>query len=210
MCLNQPTRCTEPLNNPALDVEYVNSTAAIAEPDALAIRFGYTDQVQYYGSNLAPSTMRTSTQRGISFRVPRFAAANSNAVTSLIETLHLGSDHQTLGCALSGAWFDPNNNNLPVQVTVAPWDWNRRYDDNDKSYLNTMRFACVGQMGWWKGNTQNVNFTLSHHCETDEMRDWDLLKGRLVSWTGLPGGNEHGTEITDWKHGLYKHGLSKI
>ena len=45
--------------------------------------------------------------------------------------------------------------------------------------------------------------------ETDEERDWDGLKGPLLSWTGEPGGNDNGTSLSTWKHGIHNHGLSK-
>ena len=51
---------------------------------------------------------------------------------------------------------------------------------------------------------------MSHHCETPETRDWSEFTGRLVSFTGDPGGNDHGTALTDWKHGIMDHGLSTV
>ena len=39
----------------------------------------------------------------------------------------------------------------------------------------------------------SINYTLSHHVETDEERVWDDFRGRILSWTGLPGGNDDGT-----------------
>ena len=73
-----------------------------------------------------------------------------------------------------------------------------------------MRLGVIGNIACWHGNISKINYTLSHHCETDEQRDWNDLKGRLVSWSGQPGGNDHGTSITNWKHGDYQHALSKV
>ena len=129
-------------------------------------------------------------------------------VHGIIETLHLGRDHHTLGCALYNAHL--NHDDLHSIVTVAPWDWKVRLGDNDKSYLNKTRFSVLGNITAWKSSIHSINYTLAHHVETDEDRDWDGLKGRLLSWTGEAGGNDNGVSLSNWKHGIYNHALSKV
>ena len=126
----------------------------------------------------------------------------------IIETLHLGRDLSTIGCSLFNAHY--NHDDMFSLLTVAPWDWKLKMGLNDKSYLNNVRFSVVGNIAAWKSSIHSINYTLSHHCETDEERDWDNFKGRLLSWTGLPGGNDNGTSLADWKHGLHNHGLAKV
>ena len=65
----------------------------MAEPDALAIRFGYTDTLSYFGTNHTAAMHMKSTERGISFRSPILeipAGASTPVVVSLVERCHLG------------------------------------------------------------------------------------------------------------------------
>ena len=93
---------------------------------------------------------------------------------------------------------------------MAPFDWKVRKGQNDKSYLDTARLTVMGNIQAWKSGIHTLNYTLQHHCETDEERDWNGFTGRLVSYTGNPGGNDHGTQILDWKHGIMNHALSTV
>jgi hypothetical protein len=101
-------------------------------------------------------------------------------------------------------------------VTIAPFDWKVQYGTGKNlsnataNYLKLVRLSVMGSIQAWGGNVNSINYTLSHHCETDEDRDWDALKGRLLSWTGEPGGNNHGVQILDWKHGIMNHALSTV
>ena len=74
MCLNLPTRMTAPVQDPGSDLAYVHASAQTAVPDALAIRFGYTDKAMYFGEDAHDNTysFHRSTERGISFRSPAF------------------------------------------------------------------------------------------------------------------------------------------
>ena len=100
-------------------------------------------------------------------------------------------------------------------MTIAPWDYETYIPDADnntlyKDYLKHMRLAVVGQIGCWHSQIHSINYTLSHHTETSESRSWDDLLGRLCAYTGEAGGNHHGDEMNDWKHGIHNHALSKI
>ena len=95
-------------------------------------------------------------------------------------------------------------------MTIAPFDWEWMYATDNHNYLDVMRLAVVGQIGAWHSDIHSINYTLSHHCETDEVRVWNDFQGRLVSYTGECGGNDHGVDLTDWKHGIGNHALSKI
>ena len=93
MCLNLPPRLTAPLQDPSPDLDYVHSTAQTAEPDALAVRFGYTDKPLYFGEDAHDQAYEysSSTERGISFRSPVMHMTPSGPeVNSIIECMHLG------------------------------------------------------------------------------------------------------------------------
>ena len=128
--------------------------------------------------------------------------------------MHLSRDKQTFGCALHNAHFDTYDSGTEyTQVTIAPYDWKIRFIDNttaDKDYLAKTRLAVLGDIKNWKGKIHQVNYTLSHHVETNEERDWEQLKGRLCKWTGNPGGNDNGAQLESWTHGIYEHALSKM
>ena len=91
-----------------------------------------------------------------------------------------------------------NNDEYTSLVTIAPFDWKVQYGTGKNlsnataNYLKLVRLSVMGSIQAWGGNVNSINYTLSHHCETDEDRDWDALKGRLLSFTGEPGGNDHG------------------
>ena len=93
---------------------------------------------------------------------------------------------------------DSGVNEYASLVTVAPFDWKLEYgtgknlSTSAKNYLKRTRFSVMGSIQCWGGNVNSISYTLSHHCETDEDRDWDAFKGRLLSFTGEPGGNNHG------------------
>ena len=104
--------------------------------------------------------------------------------------------------------YDKNGDD--AQVTIGPWNWEWMMTNDQTQLLNKMQLAVIGNIACWHQNINKINYTMSHHCETDEQRDWEQLKGRLVQWTGQPGGNFHGTSVSNWKHGDYQHALSKV
>ena len=55
--------------------------------------------------------------------------------------------------------------------------------------------VVAGNVLAYKSHFQAVNYTLSHHCESDEERVWGDFAGRLVSYTGESGGNHNGVPI---------------
>ena len=176
----------------------------VYEPDAFVIRFGYDDQRSEWGdgfdeawySNNLPGNMQAS-ERGISFRRPIFD--NDRTLTTIVETLHLGRDKFTFGCALDNYMTRGKNmDEYTSLVTIAPFDWKLKWgtgknlSNETSNYLKKIRLSIMGGIQTWGGNVNKSNYTLSHHCETNEDRDWDALKGRLLSFTGEPGGNNHG------------------
>ena len=109
----------------------------------------------------------------------------------LVETLHLGRDKSTIGCGLYAAHADGDG--LHSLLTIAPWEWQNWVEQGNKSALNKTRLSVLGNISAWKSSVHSLNYTLSHHVETNEERDWNNLKGRLCKWTGNPGGNDNGT-----------------
>ena len=172
------------------DMPYPASTAALAEPDGMAFRFGYTGLETKRGYKVDEDVPLHSSERGISFRKPVFDNTAAHEVESIVETMHLGRDKQTFGCSLQNASYHDGSF---CQMTVAPSDWKIKLAANDKDDLNKAQLGVVGNILCWNKNINKINYTLSHHCETDTERDWNLLAGRLTSWTGQPGGTTTGS-----------------
>lgn len=184
----------------------------LAEPNALTLRFGFTDQVVRFGfeadATKYPPAGHLASERGISLEQP-IADANGQ-VMAIVEKTHIGIHGSTFGCALYNRYVVGGDAAL---VTIAPWDWKVRVDANttaDQAYMDTNQLTVMGGITAWKHAVHGLNYTLSHHCETDSERTWDDFRGRLLEWTGDPGGNQHGNQILDWKHGIHNHALSTV
>ena len=150
---------------------------AYTDPDAMCIRFGYTDTEQEYGKDANPDVYGggvRSSERGISFRVP--VLKSDGQVEGLVETTHLGRDKSTIGCGLYAA--HTNKDNIKSLLTVAPWEWQNWAEMGNKADLNKTRLSVIGNISAWKSSVHALNYTLSHHCETDEERDWDNFPPR--------------------------------
>ena len=152
----------------------------------------------------------STNERGISFREPDWS---DHMVGRVREVLHIGKKKSTFGCALHNAWLGTKNldNNKNPLVTIGFWNWPELKEEHNNDMLNRDQLVVLGNIRCWGGGVaHSINYTLSHHCETDEDRDWDALKGRVLSYTGEPGGNDGGVQITDWKHGIHNHALSTV
>ena len=69
--------------------------------------------------------------RGISFRTPVFSQDPVMRVSAVKETMHLGRDHQTLGCAKGNFYYDSNSRR--AITTIGAWDWPHNYSNGNAS-----------------------------------------------------------------------------
>jgi hypothetical protein len=217
--INKPTRFVPSGSH---DEYPVTLTKSICEPNALTVRFGFTDQVKKWGNNFDPYYYTQGgiegmdcNERGISFTVPQWTGDGGH-VNKIREVLHLSKNKSTFGCALHNSHRCDDNYGMGMEplMTIGPWDWKNKFnninsDDNAKK-LNVPQLVVAGNILAYKSHFQAVNYSLSHHCETDEERLWDDFEGRLVSYTGESGGNHNAVAITDWKSGHMQHALSTV
>ena len=59
----------------------------------------------------------------------------------------------------------------PLLVTVGADDWWHDYYDNGNQPKNVV-LGVAGIIKCGLKDIHKINYTLTHHCETDEDRDW--------------------------------------